>query len=117
MQEDIGTKSRTFPLMCFKDGDRLRLCFQQSKDEIYDLDHYQDNTFTWWISYNDLARHGRYVTDYAASYYLLEFSGMGGDSINTLKWAWDPNLPQKAESFIANWEQMWSLYYCGKPSN
>jgi CubicO group peptidase (beta-lactamase class C family) len=80
---------------------RLQMSFQGSDDEIYVLDHYEDDTFTWWMPYNDAARRGRYVTDFGASYYLVTFDSQGTSGINTLKWAWDPNMPDQKELFTS----------------
>lgn len=77
---------------------QLRICFQGSKQE-YALEHYENDSFTWWMSYNDAARRGRYVTDFGATYYVLKFDVGQSDGLKTLKWAWDSNMPTEEEIF------------------
>ncbi|CAG8389661.1 unnamed protein product [Penicillium salamii] len=80
------------------DGD-LQMCFQGRASEMFQLTHYHDDIFSWWMPYDEVARKGRTITDYPASYYLISFSSQDGDGIRVLKWAWDPNMATDVEEF------------------
>lgn len=80
------------------DGE-LRMAFQGKASEVFELSHYHDDTFSWWMPYDEVARRGRIVTDFQAPYYLISFSSKDGDGINVLKWAWDPNMATGVEVF------------------
>lgn len=86
----------------FETNGRLLMRFQEMSSETYDLTHYDGNTFSWWMSYDEVARRGRFITDFAYTYYLIKFAATGTatSKINVLKWAWDPNLPNDDEIFV-----------------
>lgn len=78
---------------------KLRISLQGRETEVFKLTHYEIDTFSWWMPFDEIARRGRYITDYPASYYLIKFSSKRGNGIDALSWAWDPNLPQDFEVF------------------
>ncbi|RDL33001.1 Uncharacterized protein BP5553_08440 [Venustampulla echinocandica] len=63
----------------------LSICFMGVEMETYELRHYQDDTFTWMISFNEAARRGRFVHYYDAAHYLIKFEG---DDQGVLKLHW-----------------------------
>lgn len=67
--------------------DQLKICFQSSNSEIYDLEHYEDDMFSWLLMYNQAMSRGRYVTDFKASYYLMSVDITESHDMNTLRWA------------------------------
>lgn len=77
----------------------LQMCFQGRASEVFQLTHYHDDVFSWWMRYDEVARRGRTITDYQASYYLISFSSKDGEGIHVLKWAWDPNMEIDVEEF------------------
>lgn len=80
---------------------KLEMRFQGRESEAFELAHYEDDTFTWWMPYDEIARRGRYIGDYAALYYLIKFSSSAGGGIDTLGWAWNLNLPDEIATFSA----------------
>jgi len=85
---------------------KLKMRWQDLELETYALQHYYDDKFTWWMPDDEVARRGRYIMDYPAEYYVLEFSpperednNDEGVQMETLKWAWDPAMPHEAEPF------------------
>ncbi|KAG7287782.1 hypothetical protein NEMBOFW57_007297 [Staphylotrichum longicolle] len=93
-----------------KDG-KLQMRLQGRESETFDLVYYKDETFTWWMPYDEIARRGRYIGDYAASYYLINFSSSAGKRIDTLGWAWDSNTPDKMATFTAEPRRGWLRWY------
>lgn len=71
----------------------LQLSFQGLESEVYDLQHYQDDTFTWLVARDDLARRGRF-TNYNAEYFKIGFgSEKKEEPITFLTWWHDKYLP------------------------
>lgn len=77
---------------------KLQMRQQGRASETFELKHYQDDTFSWFTSYDEVARRGRYIHHYSASYYLIRFSG-GVDGVYRLEWAWDGAFPDEIEVF------------------
>jgi len=96
-QNEIGN----FTIGVTEKNGKLQMCFQGSEYERYDLHHYQDDTFSWWMPYDEAAKRGRYINDFASSYYLIHFQALHGDEINALKWAWDTADPNDLELFTS----------------
>lgn len=89
-----------------REDQKLKMRLQDMEVETYALQHYYDDKFLWWMSYDEVARRGRYITDFSAEYYVLDFSakdsgneGEKGPQMETLRWAWDPSLPFDQEVF------------------
>lgn len=80
-------------------GSGLMMNFQGRTSEVFALTHYHDDTFSWWMSYDEVVRKGRYVNDFTASYSLITFSSTDGDGIDVLKWSWDPSMADDTEVF------------------
>ena len=85
---------RNFRIDIFKDDKKLYMRFQDSKAEVYSLEHYENDVFCWLMSYNETARRGRYINDHGAPYYLIDFERLeASEHMRELKWAWDPDMP------------------------
>lgn len=83
--------------VCEADG-KLQMRLQGLESEAFALNHYENDTFTWWMPHDEVARRGRFIAGYDASYYLITFSGKD-DEFDTLHWAWDSNLADEASLF------------------
>ncbi|CAG7933356.1 unnamed protein product [Penicillium olsonii] len=79
----------------------LSMSFQGRPSEMFELAHYHDDIFFWWMPYNEVAQRGRFITDYLASYYLISFLSTDGEGLNCLKWAWNPNMNTDIGEFLS----------------
>lgn len=63
-------------------------------EQVYALEHYNYDTFSWLMSYDEAVRRAR-VLFYDAEYYLVEFraSGGGGSQVDGILWVGDGNFP------------------------
>ncbi|KAK1834397.1 penicillin-binding protein [Podospora conica] len=63
-------------------------------DQVYALEHYNYDTFSWLMSYDETVRRAR-VLFYDAEYYLVQFRASGGDSsrVNEILWVADGSFP------------------------
>lgn len=77
-----------------KEGQRnaLQLAFQGLEKQAYDLRYFYGDTFEWTLTRDQTAKRGRYH-QFDQSYFNLEFRASKGDSIDSLGWRHDPNLP------------------------
>ncbi|KAI1323170.1 beta-lactamase/transpeptidase-like protein [Xylariaceae sp. FL0255] len=57
-------------------NDHLSFTFNGTELETYDLKHYEDNTWVWWMPYDECCRRGRFVFLGDANYYLMRFDGV-----------------------------------------
>lgn len=76
----------------------LTIAWQNLELEKFPLSHYHHNTFTWWMSWNEVMKSGRFP-NLSLPYWLIEFCFDGGDQVTELRWAWDASLPEHKESF------------------
>ncbi|KAI9735120.1 MAG: hypothetical protein M1834_001708 [Cirrosporium novae-zelandiae] len=83
--------TKNFSINIFKHNGGLGMSFQGLPDEVYNLQHYQYNTFSWLMTYNEAAKRGRYIADYQSRYYLIKFKARKDGPVEGLQWAWDPN--------------------------
>ena len=94
--EYVGTyhnKRRTLSIQITRAAYGLEMRFQALKSEIYNLQHYQYDTFSWLAPRNELATRGRSM-HWVASYYLLRFGTDGGGSMDSVYWAHDEMVPE-----------------------
>lgn len=75
----------------------LKLVFQGLESEVFTLNHYHQDIFTWLAPRDDLARRGRF-TNQNAEYYKISF-GCGNEKgdITFLTWWHDKELPVPEE--------------------
>ncbi|KAI1311108.1 hypothetical protein F5Y03DRAFT_321483 [Xylaria venustula] len=55
--------------------DDMTLTFNGYEEETYPLRHYHNDTFTWWVPFNDASRRGRLLMYYNANTFLINFEG------------------------------------------
>ncbi|MCJ1460683.1 hypothetical protein MMC28_011065 [Mycoblastus sanguinarius] len=82
----------------------LTMCFQGKASERYDLQHYHNDTFSWFLSHNEAARRGRFIAEFGAEYYLIYFEGGRSGTVTSLRWHWNPEAP-RSESFTRDCNQ------------
>ncbi|KAL9611292.1 MAG: hypothetical protein Q9167_004056 [Letrouitia subvulpina] len=85
----------------YEDNGILKVCFQQQREESYELNHYHHDTFSWQLTRNEDARRGRFpVLD--PEFYLLRFSVVSNRyQSNQLIWKHDPDVPS-GETFYTS---------------
>ncbi|KAI0813466.1 beta-lactamase/transpeptidase-like protein [Xylaria sp. FL0064] len=57
-------------------NDHLSITFNGAEVETYDLKHYEDNTWVWWMPYDESCKRGRFVHLGDANYFLMRFKGV-----------------------------------------
>ena len=102
---------KNFYIEVLETDGKLQMRFQGRESETFELTHHAYDNFTWWMPYDEIARRGRYIGDYAASYYLINFSSSSGNRIDTLGWAWDLNSPNEMATFSAERQWGWLKWY------
>jgi CubicO group peptidase (beta-lactamase class C family) len=76
-----------------KDG-KLMMCFQGDHDQLYDLEHYHYDVFSWLLTQDEDVRRGRFPIT-RGDFYLFSFQASeddGGD-IDRMVWKDDPAVP------------------------
>ncbi|KAJ8130048.1 hypothetical protein O1611_g3579 [Lasiodiplodia mahajangana] len=58
-------------------NDHLSITFNGAEVETYDLKHYEDNAWIWWMPYDECCKRGRFVHIGDANYFLMRFEGVG----------------------------------------
>jgi Domain of unknown function (DUF3471) len=76
--------------------DRLFLLFEGREDEAFPLQHYQDDTFSWLQSRNELVTRARSVLQ-GASYYMIRFEASQQETVDRLFWTHDSQIPNGEE--------------------
>lgn len=95
----VGTyvnKAETFFMEIAQQEDKLLLLFEGRQDELFPLEHLNDDTFSWLQSRNDLVSRGRVVLQ-PATYYMLRFEAGTNGEVDRLFWAHDSELPRGEE--------------------
>ena len=77
----------------FEETGCLKMCFQQQRDESYELHHYHYNTFSWLLTRDEDVRKGRFpVTD--PDMYLMDFRlDTDAEIGRKVVWKHDPDVP------------------------
>ncbi|KAI1115544.1 beta-lactamase/transpeptidase-like protein [Nemania sp. NC0429] len=57
-------------------NDHLSITFNGAEVETYDLKHYEDKTWVWWMPYDESCKRGRFVHLGDANYFLMRFEGV-----------------------------------------
>lgn len=83
--------------MTLKDG-KLSWAVQGLESEKFELDHYQDDVFTWLRPRDYMAARGRWV-DNPPFFWQVKFTKDENDSIDCLNWAHDPDVPDGENLF------------------
>ena len=66
------------------------------EDDLWPMEHYEYDTFSWLRPRDELVRRARSVGQ-AAPYYLIRFEGIADNSISRLFWRHDLQMPQGEE--------------------
>lgn len=76
-----------------KSGDpALTMTVNGLPGQAYKLEHYNFDTFSWLMSYDEMVRRAR-VLFYGPEYFLVEFRSSNGAGMDELVWAADANFP------------------------
>jgi len=71
-----------------RNDDRLLILFGGREDEAFPLQHYQDDTFSWLQSRNELVTRARSVLQ-EPSYYMIRFEASQEETVDRLFWEHD----------------------------
>lgn len=88
-----------FCIDVFKEDDGLSFRLQDIKSETYTMQHHQNNSFSWLMSYQEIVERGRGPIGYDAQFYILTFETGRDGAIGSLKWGWDMSFPGRKEVF------------------
>jgi hypothetical protein len=80
------------------EGGRLFWALQGLESEMYELEHYHNNTWTWLRPRNYLVSRGRWV-DQPPMYWLVKFRGPAQGPIQSVTWIHETNVPS-GETFF-----------------
>ncbi|KAI0106479.1 beta-lactamase/transpeptidase-like protein [Nemania sp. FL0031] len=80
--------------------DHLTVTFQGLQSEPFTLRHYNYDTFSWWMPYNDVMRSGQYAIGTTSSFWLMRFEANNFGEMVRLSWAMDTEFPEWEEIFI-----------------
>ncbi|KAG8531474.1 uncharacterized protein KY384_003103 [Bacidia gigantensis] len=81
-----------------KDPQILQVDFQGLDSQLWEMRHYQDDTFLWLTSRDEQAKRGRFTYS-PSSVYKIIFSVNGEGSITGLSWPHDPGLSVEEQWF------------------
>lgn len=79
----------------------LALMWEGREDDLWPLEHYEYDTFSWLQPRNELVRRARSVGQ-AASYYLVRFEDVTDTGISRLFWRHDSQMPRGEEYVKGN---------------
>ncbi|KIM98635.1 hypothetical protein OIDMADRAFT_202404 [Oidiodendron maius Zn] len=82
------------------DGEQLKFAFQGLEDEVWDLRHWEGDTFTWLPESRDIiASRGRF-TFQSPDYYKIKFAVSGIGNVEQLTWVHEGwNIPEGEDFF------------------
>jgi CubicO group peptidase (beta-lactamase class C family) len=102
LKEYVGkywNKVHTYHIEVLCGDEGLLMCFQGEHDQLYELEHYHYDTFSWLLTRDEDVRLGRFPVT-RANFYLLDFKGQeGSDDIDRLVWVNDSCVPE-GETFV-----------------
>ncbi|KAI1121904.1 beta-lactamase/transpeptidase-like protein [Nemania abortiva] len=98
---DSDRKLGTMPKPLGADG-HLAVVFQGLQSEPFNLRHYNYDTFSWWMPYNDVMRSGQYAIGTTSSFWLMRFEANNFGQMVKLSWAMDTAFPEWEEAFTRN---------------
>ncbi|KAI1169786.1 beta-lactamase/transpeptidase-like protein [Nemania sp. FL0916] len=112
----LGTEPRPLILFCGRYFNRISKWFMDISQgtgqealhvkflgldsEKYYLRHYHHNTFTWNLTYDEMAKRGQYIRDH--EYYKLTFELDSEGEVEFLRWKHDKSVPE-GELFCRAW--------------
>lgn len=77
-----------FRIMVVEKHGQLNILFQERQSQRYPLQHHHENTFTWFMSWDDQIRRSRFINAQPA-FYFIHFEENSGKEITTLNWKFD----------------------------
>ncbi|KAJ8118168.1 hypothetical protein ONZ43_g4045 [Nemania bipapillata] len=91
-------KIKTFHIEVQHEDSQLQLCFQGNHQFWYDMEHYEDDIFTWVITRDENAKRGRFPVTWP-DFYKIKFQRGDGGRIDGLIWQHDGHSPD-GEAFF-----------------
>ncbi|KAK0631412.1 beta-lactamase/transpeptidase-like protein [Immersiella caudata] len=86
-----------FSIVVRKAENGLEMLLQGRETQKYELHHHHDNTFTWFISWNEQIKRGRFI-NYQDGIYFVRFRvGHMSGGVVALNWAYEAGLPDGEE--------------------
>ncbi|KAJ5199240.1 hypothetical protein N7491_000204 [Penicillium cf. griseofulvum] len=97
LEEYVGTywdNINVFKIVVTLVDNKLYWSLQGLESEKFQLEHYEDDTFTWLLSRNELSRRGRWVgSDQGLAFWKAVFECNDNGRIDKLLWAHDIGVP------------------------
>ena len=90
--EYIGDYCNTlgdFYIRVFKTENGLTMNFQGEDWDVYELQPYAKDTFSWWVPRDEQAKRGRWLR-VAENYFKLQFTSTENGDIESVLWLHDP---------------------------
>lgn len=87
----------------FLHDEALTMCVQGDRREVYQLEHFHYDSFSWTLTQETNAYHGRFPIT-SADFYLLQLQAKD-DQIFGMVWSQDPDIPD-GELFLKQGESM-----------
>lgn len=81
-----------FSIKVVEDENGLNICFQGRESQKYQLQHHHHDTFTWFSSWNEQIKRGRFIV-FQPDFYSIRFIAEEGKGITTLNWVHDSAMP------------------------
>jgi hypothetical protein len=87
-------KVKTYHIEVLERDGKLMMCFQGRHEQLYDLEHYHYDVFSWSLTRDEDVRRGRFPVT-RPQFYLFHFKSAGtAGEINGLVWSNDPAVPE-----------------------
>jgi hypothetical protein len=97
LEEYVGTywdNANVFKIVVDLVDNKLYWRLQGLDSERFQLEHYEDDTFTWLLPRNELSRRGRWVeSDQGPAFWKAVFECSNNGQIDQLFWAHDTGVP------------------------
>lgn len=92
---------RNFAINIIADEDKLQMHFQNESKDVYPLEYYGENTFSWAMPYNDQVSRGRWPIS-SPTYFQFKFSLDDAGTVSSLAWHHDPNIEPEVFTKVHN---------------
>ncbi|KAK0638999.1 beta-lactamase/transpeptidase-like protein [Cercophora newfieldiana] len=87
-----------FRVVVVEGEDGLEVRFQGRESQGFRLQHHHDDTFTWFITFNEQIRRALFIS-YNPNLYMIWFKHEGEKGVTSLNWAFDSGIPE-GEDFL-----------------
>lgn len=88
----VGSRNN-FRIDIVEGTDGLGILFQGRESQKFSLQHHHDDTFTWYVPFNEQIKRALLI-NYNPNLYMIQFSYEEGKGITTLNWPFDSGIPQ-----------------------